>query len=296
MAHILVIGIATIDIINSVNAYPQEDSEIRASAQNIRRGGNAANSAVILSQLGHLCSWAGTLSDDKDGEFITRELQRYGIDTRNCCHIHAGITPTSYITHNRSNGSRTIIHHRDLPEFSFDNFRKIDLSHHDWLHLEGRHCQETAQMIHLARQQQPQLPVSIEIEKQRPDIEALFELGDLLLFSRSYAQDCGYLNGEDFLHAMRRQAGKADLVCAWGEKGAWALTRDNDTNAFFSPAFPPPQLINTLAAGDTFNAAIIDARCKGQSLTQALTAACHLAGQKCGFEGLNLTEQHKKSL
>jgi len=288
MAHILAIGIATLDIINSVDAYPQEDSEIRASTQNIRRGGNAANSAVILSQLGHSCSWAGTLSDDNDGDFIDHELQRYNIDTSNSWRAHGGRTPTSYITHNRASGSRTIIHYRDLPEYSFDSFSNIDLSAYDWLHFEGRHCQETLRMLHLAQQQQPHIPVSIEIEKPRPDIETLFKLGDLLLFSRAYARDSGYTDGAEFLHAMHTQAPEADLVCAWGNQGAWALARDDSDNVIFSPAFPPSRLIDTLAAGDTFNAAMIDARCKGQSLTEALTAACQLAGQKCGVEGLDL--------
>jgi len=291
MAHILTIGIAALDIINSVDVYPQEDDEIRAISQDIRRGGNAANSAVILSQLGHQCSWAGVLSDDSDGDFICAELQRYDVDTANSYRISGGKTPTSYITTNRRNGSRTIVHYRDLPEYSLDQFKKIELSGYDWLHFEGRHCLATARMAQLARKQQPQLPISIEIEKSRPGIDRLFTLADLLLYSRAYAQSCGYKDGAKFLQAMENLSPQADLVCAWGSDGAYALEKSSNhqnTSVSFSPAFPPPQLIDTLAAGDTFNAAIIDACCKKLPLNEALTAACRLAGKKCGIEGLHI--------
>lgn len=289
MARILCIGIATLDIINSVDDYPAEDAEVRARSQRICRGGNAANSAVVLAQLGHHCSWAGVLNADADGDLIRADLHQYKIDTHHSTRHSGARTPTSYITHNRRNGSRTIVHYRDLPEYSLDSFSHIDLSDYDWLHFEGRHCQETMRMLRLARQRQPQLPVSIEIEKNRPNIETLFELADLLLFSHSFALQQGYQDGNAFLLAMCKQAPQSDLVCTWGDKGAWALDKDNSKiQAHYSPAFPPPQLIDTLAAGDTFNAAIIDARCHGLPWTDALTAACQLAGRKCGLEGLNI--------
>ena len=59
MAHVLAVGVATLDIINEVESYPPEDGEVRALAQAIRRGGNASNTLVVLSQLGHSCEWAG---------------------------------------------------------------------------------------------------------------------------------------------------------------------------------------------------------------------------------------------
>src|SRR5690606_2634666 len=43
MGHVLAIGIATLDIVNTVDGYPAEDAEVRASAQRVSRGGNATN-------------------------------------------------------------------------------------------------------------------------------------------------------------------------------------------------------------------------------------------------------------
>ena len=52
MTHILLNGIATLDIINQLDHYPLEDSEVRALNQISRIGGNAANSSIVLQQLG----------------------------------------------------------------------------------------------------------------------------------------------------------------------------------------------------------------------------------------------------
>src|SRR5699024_382974 len=94
-------------------------------------------------------------------------------------------TPTSYVTVDRATGSRTIVHYRDrdLPEFSFVDFARIDLSTFDWLHFEGRNIAETERMLEFARERYPSLPRSVEIEKPRGGIESLFSKASILLFS-----------------------------------------------------------------------------------------------------------------
>jgi len=285
MARILVVGIATLDIINSVDGYPPEDAEIRALSSELRRGGNAANTAVVLTQLGHACDWAGVLSDDREGDFICADLSSFGVGLTPSQRISGGRTPTSYITVNRRNGSRTIIHYRDLPEYSAAHFETIDLTAYDWLHVEGRQCQQTRTMLQYARQQCPELPISIEIEKPRPDIDILFDYADLLLFSRVFAEAHGYSTAGALLQSMRAQLAQIDLVCAWGAEGAWFSNR-NTTDSVHVPAVAPAQVVDTLAAGDTFNAAVIAARCRGQSLAAAVDYGCRVAGYKCGIHGL----------
>jgi len=44
-------------------------------------------------------------------------------------------------------------------------------------------------------------------------------------------------------------------------------------------------VVDTLGAGDVFNAAVIDQLSKGASLQRILEAACRLAGRKCGQWG-----------
>jgi ketohexokinase len=291
MENILAIGIATLDIINTVNAYPKEDSEIRAINQRVCRGGNATNTLVVLSQLGNRCTWGGVCVDEPDGRLILADLADYAIDTRFCRIESQGKVPTSYIILNQNNGSRSIVHYRDLPEFNFADFQAINLSQFDWLHFEGRNIAETASMLEHAQHICPNIPVSLEVEKPRPDIEKLFNKVNILLFSKGFAENLGYNDAALFLQTMQQQAPQAILICAWGNKGATAL--DTDGSLWHSPAYPPQQIVDTLGAGDTFNAAIIDSLCRKQDLATALNYACRLAGKKCGVIGFDLKENNE---
>ena len=297
MARILTVGIATLDIINTVDGFPVEDAEVRATAQAISRGGNASNTAVVLSQLGHDCAWAGCLADDAGSDVIRADLKSYEVSMDAVFSVVGGRAPTSYVTLNQHNGSRTIVHFRDLPEYRFEQFRQIDLSEFDWLHFEGRNVLETRAMLDHAKQCAPELPISVELEKPRPEIEALYAGADLLLYSRGYAEqhiETRHSNaGEDkaaekdpvaFLKVQHGAWPTCEHSCTWGADGAWGIDRSGEL--FHSPALSLPRVIDTLAAGDTFNAGMIHGKLAGLGLQQSLSEACQLAGEKCAQQGL----------
>ena len=284
---ILGVGIATLDIINTVDGYPAEDTEVRAVAQRITRGGNATNTLTVLSQLGHPCSWAGVLVEEPDSRRILAELARYAISTEHCKRSAHGKMPVSYITLNRRNGSRTIVHYRDLSEFGFDDFRVIDLSGFAWIHFEGRNVAETLGMLRHARHYAPWATRSLEVEKNRDGIEQLFPEADVLLFGKQFARARGFTQAESFLRHWRPHLSEAWLLCAWGEAGAYGCAPHSEV-CLHAPAHPPPQIVDTLGAGDTFNAAVIHALSRELELNEVLDFGCRLAGAKCAREGLAL--------
>jgi ketohexokinase len=289
MGRVLAVGNATLDIINVVDDYPREDQEVRAISQQFRRGGNACNTLAVLSQLGHDCSWAGTLVDEPDAALIFADLDEHQIDHTAHHSATHGKIPTSYVCLSRHSGSRTIVHYRDLPEYHFTDFLRIDLNTLDWLHFEGRHNDELKKMMAHARADQPNLLISLEVEKPRPGIEELFAYADLLLFSKEYALHHGSHDLPSFLQRMSALKLDAMISCTWGDKGASAI--DSEGQRFHAPAFAPPLMVDTLGAGDTFNAGIIDQLLRGHTLELALIEASRLAGKKCGRYGLkNLLE------
>lgn len=280
---LLAVGVATLDIISQVTAYPVEDAEVRALEQRLARGGNATNTLVVLSQLGHRCSWAGTLAEGADAEPILQDLARYRIDTSACRRL-PGTSPISCVLLSRASGSRTIVHHRKLPEYTAEDFARIQLGRYDWVHFEGRNVPETLEMLRRLRDQHPQCPVSLELEKPRAGIERLIPYVDLLLSGRAYARAKGHGDGPALLHALRDQNPRALLFAAWGEQGGWVQAPGEVPQ--HRPARPPARLVDSLGAGDVFNAAVIHGISQGDSPDAVLGQAVALAGRKCGQQGL----------
>lgn len=284
MSHILAIGIATLDIVNTVDHYPAEDEELRASAQRVVPGGNAANSAWVLTQLGHRVDLAAVLAREPDGERLAGLLGGRGIGLEYCA-WREGRTPCSYVTVNARNGSRTIVHYRDLPELDVAHLAGVPVERMDWVHLEARDGAITGAMLRALRGRLMDQPVSLEVEKERPGVDRLFGLPDVILFSRPFALGRGFASAEAFLTDMGGRCRKTILVCAWGEAGAWA--RDGAGRLHHAPAVIPPRVVDTLGAGDTFNAGFIHGLATGRTVPEALDIAVRLAGRKVGQAGLD---------
>lgn len=285
MAKILAVGTAGLDIIHTVDGYPPEDAEVRALAQSVRCGGNAANTLTVLSQLGHQCTLAAVLGDAPAAEPIRRDLTRHGVDVGPCRSVPGGEPPISSVLLNRRGGSRTIVHYRALPEFDFADFRALDTHRFDWLHFEGRNVPELVRMLDHARTAHPGSVRSVEIEKPRAGIEALYPRAEWLLFSRAFARSRGFDDPLELLEAVRPLAPDAQLVCAWGEAGAAGLFRDRSAPRVEGAV--PAAVVDTLGAGDVFNAGVIDAAVRGRDPRAILTWGCQLAGRKCGRAGLD---------
>lgn len=281
MPRILCVGIATVDIVNQVDHYPPEDSEVRALQQQVRLGGNAANTAIVLAQLGDAAAWAGNLSDGPDARLARVTFAQHGVDYSHATVIPGAHMPTSYVTLSRASGSRSIVHYRDLPEYTAEAFTGIDLRGFDWVHFEGRAVDQLRLMIERARGVCG-LPVSLEVEKPREGIDALFGEVDLLMFSHDYLRNRGG-HPEDFLQTLPA-AGMA--TCTLGDQGA--LARDFEGNIERVQAHRPIEVVDTLGAGDVFNAGLLHAITVGVPMPEALSQANRLAGEQCGKAGLQL--------
>jgi len=284
MSNILLTGIATLDIINQVDHYPVEDSEIRAFNQIIRSGGNACNSAIVLQQLGVTPYLLTNRADDTNAHQIFTELAQRSINTTLCPIQKNSTTPTSYITSNTQNGSRSIIHYRNLKELSADDFIKIDLSTYDWLHFEARNCQQLEIMLQHAKRYHK--PISIELEKNREHIEAILPFADVLLISKPFAKSHGFDNAVQCIKHFSSIYKDNIITCTWGNQGAWVYANSEIKH---QAAFKIDKTVETLGAGDTFNAGFLSSIMNNISPPQALHFACNLAANKClqsGFDKL----------
>ncbi len=286
MAKILCTGIATLDIINTVPHYPAEDEEMRAQAQQQNMGGNAANTSRVLAQHGHEVHFAGVIANDNSGDGLLRTLVNLGIKTG---HVQRadGVTPTSYITLNAQNGSRTIVHYRDLPELGSNAFAALPLETFDAFFFEGRNVDQLALMLRELTQRKVDQPVFLELEKPRAGLGELASLADVVLVSRPYAEAQGYSSAQDCLQGMHRQLPGQYISVTWGAAGAAGITPTGEV--YTVAAEKVARVVDSLGAGDTYNAGVIDAIVSGQPFADALAAGNRLAARKIqqsGFDGL----------
>jgi len=289
MHNILLTGVATLDIINHLAGYPAEDSEVRATTQHIQTGGNASNSAIVMQQLGLNTHLLANRGDDFNAQQVFSALHAQHIDTAFCPTQKHSATPTSYITLNTINGSRSIVHYRDLRELQVNDFTALELSHIDWFHFEARACDQLLLMLKHATGFAK--PISIELEKPRDGIDNIMQYADLLLISRPFALSRGFNNARQCLQFFSNKYPEAMISCTWGEQGAWLA---HQSNIIHQPVFNVEPVIETLGAGDTFNGGLIAALINKQNPAQALAFACELAANKCrqfGFDNLTVIDK-----
>ncbi|XP_063039909.1 ketohexokinase isoform X1 [Engraulis encrasicolus] len=288
---ILCIGLVCLDIINVVDKYPEEDTDSRCLSQRWQRGGNASNSCTVLSLLGAPCAFMGSLAPGPVADFIAGDFKRRGVDMSGVSWQQVGVTPCACCVVCPASGSRTVVlSDTNLPDVSAEDFCKVDLRQYKWIHWEGRNAEEQVKMIQRVEQfnqsaaEKERITISVEIEKTREPLYHLFTYGDVVFVSKDVAKHFGFNSAEAALKGLYSRVRKgAVLICAWAEKGADAMGPDGVV--VHSDAFPPPALVDTLGAGDTFNASVIYTLSNGGSLQEALTFGCQVAGRKCGVHG-----------
>ncbi|KAM7325144.1 hypothetical protein ACRRTK_015397 [Alexandromys fortis] len=322
--QILCVGLVVLDIINVVDKYPEEDTDRRCLSQRWQRGGNASNSCTVLSLLGARCAFMGSLAPGHVADFVLDDLRRHSVDLQYAVLQTEGSIPTSTVIINEASGSRTILHAYSFLVADFKQ-RGVDVSQVAWQSQgdtpcsccivnnsngsrtiilydtnlpdvsakdfeKGRNASEQVKMLQRIEQYNAKQPlsqrvrVSVEIEKPREELFQLFCYGEVVFVSKDVAKHLGFQSAAEALRGLYGRVKKgATLVCAWAEEGADALGPDGQL--LHSDAFPPPRVVDTLGAGDTFNASVIFSLSKGNSMQEALRFGCQVAGRKCGLQG-----------
>ena len=252
--RILCVGLVCYDLVNVVDFYPKEDTQMRTVGQRRSRGGNASNMTTVLSRLGFACEFMGSLTNDKsspDQKFVEDDFLRHGIVYDKCPRHDGHSLPNSCIILNQETGSRTILHNNDgLPELTikdFFNFNPDDA--YSWIHLEGRpNAKNLEEIAKYLKIKFPHIPISLELEKPeratKSELCLVLPYVDVLFVSKECAASSGALTMVDAVMQLFCEVGGSTplppnscIICPWGDKGAAA--RDKDGNVIEIKSFPP---------------------------------------------------------
>mmetsp|Transcript_10615 Transcript_10615/g.20876 ORF Transcript_10615/g.20876 Transcript_10615/m.20876 type:complete len:432 (-) Transcript_10615:33-1328(-) len=307
----LVVGIACVDTVDEIPAFPSEDSEMRSLGRLRRVGGNGTNLVRAARQFDQLACglmYSSTPDHvDPNAAFIRETLTQEGIgDVPIYVAGNRGQIPASFILQSRLTGSRTIIHYRDIPELRLEHLQGMYIPGAcTWAHFEGRSGEEVSRMLAFT---ESECTVSLEIEKPRPpyDMLQLLRYCDVVMIGKDYVKAQGFDSAPPFLEmlwAKRKTLNikpNEKIVVPWGERGAYGVEFGEDVEVddvnngpeiIHVPAVElPGPIIDSVGAGDVFNGSLIVALLRGHTLREAMVFGCCIAGNKCTQQGIhNLT-------
>lgn len=281
MNKILCVGHSACDITYVVNEYPIENRKYKVEKTKIMGGGPTGNASYLLGKYGVSPSYITTLGKDLYGNLIEKEFQNVGVDLKNSIIDESYTTPCSMIIVNSSNGSRTILNHRNNNEVSNDY--KIKYREKPKIILFDGH------EIKLARKVLKEFPEAITVLDGGSYRDETVELGgevDYLVCSEDFARDYSKVDKitEENYHEVFfkvLELNRKNVIITLGEKGCIYL---KDGELFLFPAFKT-KAIDTTGAGDIFHGAFVYCLNEGYDLEYTLkfsSACASLSVEKIG--------------
>lgn len=276
--HILCSGIAVLDQIFRVAAFPERDAKIRALDFVAVVGGGAANAAIAIARLGGAARFTGPLGDgngnDPIGDRIVAGLQAEGVSC-SCVRVNGRVSPVSAILVD-SHGGRTITHYRDeaLHDACIADPDRL-IADVDGVLADDHYPEFTAPICAAARRRG--LPVVLDVEKRTTATDPLFLAATHRIFSRSGLT--ATTGCDDPAAGLRRLDTNDSAFLAVTDGAGPVHWRTSDTSGE-TPTFAV-DAVDTLAAGDIFHGAFALALIETGDSVRALRFAAAAAALKC---------------
>ncbi len=259
--EVVCIGLATMDTIVSLPAWPHADGRVMAHALLRAGGGPAATAAVAMARLGRRVAMVGAVGDDDTGTAVRSELEREGVDVAGL-RVMPGRTSESVILLDRSQATRSILHH---PGVALEG--PIAVPHADMVHVDhaGYRLADSVE------------PRRLSVDAGNPtDGLSLSGLGIYAPTADSLRRRfAGLATGMAVRRAL--DEGALRVAVTLGAGGALAADR---SGAWRAPGVPV-NVVSTLGAGDVFHGALVALLLEGRPLADALKGANMAAALSC---------------
>ncbi|GAO01000.1 ribokinase [Komagataeibacter xylinus NBRC 13693] len=278
--HIAVIGSTNIDFVAHVERFAQPGETLHVHASTTGLGGKGANQAIAVARLGQDVALAGWTGTDMLATMARTTLQQAGVDTHCLMEDPAADTGRAFITINHAgenqilvDGGANMAHGAEAcPLLS----PVLDHATLVMMQMEMRHALVLA-MARTARERG--IPVMLDPAPvpARGLPAELYPLADIITPNERETRDLTGIEPTDETTALQaaqilHARGTRTAIIKLGHRGV--VYSAPDAQGFVSPF--RVRAIDTVAAGDCFNAGLASALARGAAIGEAVrfAAAC----------------------
>ena len=288
----LVLGRAGMDLYADPPGSRTEEAERFTPAL----GGSAANIAAGIVRLGGAASLITTVSDDAVGQYVRREIARYGIDASHVQCVRGECRTSLAVVETRAEDCQSVIYRNGASDLllSPDQVAGISMDGHAALIIAGTALavepSRAATFLAIRQARAADVPVILDVD-YRP--YSWKDAADAAATCRSAAEASDMVIGNDvewdvmaggsggLVLARDLASGRAAAIYKMGDRGSITFAGGS---SFETPIFPVTALKPT-GAGDAFMAGLVTGLAGGLDLGGALrrgTAAAAVVVTRVG--------------
>ncbi|WP_224994365.1 carbohydrate kinase family protein [Cesiribacter sp. SM1] len=303
---VVVIGELNVDLIlNQIDQFPEVGKEVLAGNMNLTLGSSSAIFASNLSTLGVRTTFIGKVGNDNFGDLVIASLKSRGVDTGNIL-LNDDHQTGATIVLNFGEDRAMVTHPGAMEHLRLEDVQETVLTSARHLHLSSVFLQAglTRQLVPLF-QKAKSLGLTTSIDPQwdpaeRWDIDLKALLPHVDVFLPNTAELMALTKTSNLEHGIESLKRYANiLVVKGGREGAWAWRKGELVH---QPAFLNEQVVDSIGAGDSFDAGFISKYIQGKSLQEclefgALSGAINTTrpGGTTAFENLDLVKSIAES-
>lgn len=272
------IGGATVDHLNVVDHFPEQDEKIVPKYSSIQGGGQAANAIACLARLGAKTAMIGTVGEGAIGQCAINTLKEEGVDT-DCMVVQKDHAPAlSSIIINEEKSTRTIVADRgDLEKFIICDEMYDVIKNAKIIHSDAHFPEENMKLLKFARENG--VKVCVDSEPHTPNAKEFVDFADYLIVSRRFVEELFYHDYEKALKEFIERGAEVAIITL-GEYGAIGMQK-GDKDCTTVAEYPVDNVVDTTGAGDVFHGAFLYGLLQGFDLKKNMKFANVCAGLKC---------------
>lgn len=274
---ILIIGSSNTDMVITTEEFPKPGETIFGRQFIMNPGGKGANQAVAATRLGAVVSFVIKTGKDVFGSYTLAALRHEGIDTSNIIKTSAHQSGVALITVNAQGENTIVVASGANMQLVPEEINEALLKSAGIILLQLEIPMKTIEhIVHTAKKYDCKLVLN-----PAPAIAIPASILHGLFLITPNETETEIITGiyPDTLPAMKKagkyflKKGVQNVIITVGERGAFLMNADHSI-LIPSPLVTP---VDTTAAGDTFNGAIVTALAEGMDLPAACAFACKAA-------------------